>query len=1182
MANWSNLKSAIAEVIKTNNNQEITGQILQNVLNSIVNNVGGNATFAGIAKSSTNPGNPDGPVFYVAGPGSYVNFSGITVPSGTIGFLSNATGEWVLSTIPVGDTEELLKVIRGTSENSSAETDPFISLGNFSGGDVWAQLKNKLDTLIINEDADTHKYAGVCRAQINGARLEITNYPLDYAAEESFQLISGCVTSEDGTNLSRGDLNFLYRTHNATDGWSEWQQLFSTSGGGGGTTNVVNSLENGLASSDMFNRILQKDIYKYSNVAPDGADHYDQLASHLVEWCPEGVPIMRQYETNDGNNGGYRQGLALVWRSKAGLFKSFFCMEAADKDSSIGRAFFLHFTFGEGGYGGWNYAGYNELKGGDADVEEQLQELANMINDVNTKAVQAAPNSCFDGFVESANVQQTSASTWSRIVFVRSSKQFAAQNGLSYYFSWNVKPGDDAHGERNAYGIKGKTYLNTGDGKLYVLDEDGNLVAVSEESSTPASFGEKDLSELDYTPSVENSKEAKFYYVTTTYQSNKVAVGIVYEFSDNMRHVLTQAMLTHYSGADLSAHTDGQLHLLFRSYGFPGSPYSVGKWSEWKDAFVDPSAVNSAVERFNYLNSFSFAGTLNENVIGKVPIEKNGNKAYPVRNGVILPGGENKYRLKMMYAFPYVEIDNTIQFSLLFPNGESVVSNVDLGNSTSAGSGRLLDGGTYRYYETEFTYTLDGDIDEGGNFYAKMTGNSNEVDVLALSIELVKESSSTPSTDETAVFEMGNAVNINNATKIEKSSSGTESSITIGAVKSGEIIPMNGYLTLVACYDNTDGEAGVYLTGDDEDRNNQTLIAQDRLPSGTRAVIKLTAYHSKLPKPIMAGGNLYFVHTHSSASSVTLHWAVLYESDEYGNPRRRGGSLRQYIETFPCVDSSVKFSSDAILTDHIRYNERTGMFEMNGVVDLSWDDVLLIVSETPTKGVSSNSALSTTGIQGRTNVLAYKGQSVIAFENFYVVNAEVIARENMLGYPSSGYLNRSPMVKIILGMFNMHYKGSDNRDSLGTGLENVKIYDPRFATAFNFKSSNISYDSLKYFIDTKTQNESAYTACTITVTEAIYNKLTGGTIENWGALATLASGKNITLLAKGDSGYPYLTEPFYRSYIGLYNKINSATNGSTIYIHTQDKEKITSSQQDNWGTLVTLAAEKNITFAQAE
>ena len=36
MANWSTLKAAIASIIKTNGNKEITGQLLQNVLNNIV------------------------------------------------------------------------------------------------------------------------------------------------------------------------------------------------------------------------------------------------------------------------------------------------------------------------------------------------------------------------------------------------------------------------------------------------------------------------------------------------------------------------------------------------------------------------------------------------------------------------------------------------------------------------------------------------------------------------------------------------------------------------------------------------------------------------------------------------------------------------------------------------------------------------------------------------------------------------------------------------------------------------------------------------------------------------------------------------------------------------------------------------------------------------------------------
>lgn len=80
MANWSELKASIASVIKTNGNQEITGTVLQNVLNSIISNVGENASYAGVATPSTNPGTPDGNVFYLAvQTGIYSNFSSISV-----------------------------------------------------------------------------------------------------------------------------------------------------------------------------------------------------------------------------------------------------------------------------------------------------------------------------------------------------------------------------------------------------------------------------------------------------------------------------------------------------------------------------------------------------------------------------------------------------------------------------------------------------------------------------------------------------------------------------------------------------------------------------------------------------------------------------------------------------------------------------------------------------------------------------------------------------------------------------------------------------------------------------------------------------------------------------------------------------------------------------------------------
>ena len=99
MGGYTELKAAIAAVIKTNGNNEITGAILQNVLNTIVSTVGANRAFAGIADAKTDPGTPDGNVFYVAYTvGNYVSFvSGstyITVNPGELAILYNSTANW--------------------------------------------------------------------------------------------------------------------------------------------------------------------------------------------------------------------------------------------------------------------------------------------------------------------------------------------------------------------------------------------------------------------------------------------------------------------------------------------------------------------------------------------------------------------------------------------------------------------------------------------------------------------------------------------------------------------------------------------------------------------------------------------------------------------------------------------------------------------------------------------------------------------------------------------------------------------------------------------------------------------------------------------------------------------------------------------------------------------------------
>lgn len=103
MANWIKLKKAIADVIKTNGNEEITGAIMQQTLISIVDNLGSNAQFGGVAVPSTVPADTDGSVFYLASTqGTYPNFNNIEVDASEMAvFAKNTAGTWVKTSLPI-------------------------------------------------------------------------------------------------------------------------------------------------------------------------------------------------------------------------------------------------------------------------------------------------------------------------------------------------------------------------------------------------------------------------------------------------------------------------------------------------------------------------------------------------------------------------------------------------------------------------------------------------------------------------------------------------------------------------------------------------------------------------------------------------------------------------------------------------------------------------------------------------------------------------------------------------------------------------------------------------------------------------------------------------------------------------------------------------------------------------
>lgn len=137
MGNYEQLKQAVADVIKSNGNQEITGAILQNSLLTIISTVGDGATYAGIATPTTNPGNPDGNVFYIAAQaGIYSNFEGAEIEAGITVFLWKGSA-WLVSNIltisqEFGDGENIVTSQKAVTEEIN-KMELIIGIDGYSG-----------------------------------------------------------------------------------------------------------------------------------------------------------------------------------------------------------------------------------------------------------------------------------------------------------------------------------------------------------------------------------------------------------------------------------------------------------------------------------------------------------------------------------------------------------------------------------------------------------------------------------------------------------------------------------------------------------------------------------------------------------------------------------------------------------------------------------------------------------------------------------------------------------------------------------------------------------------------------------------------------------------------------------------------------------------------------------------
>ena len=402
----------------------------------------------------------------------------------------------------------------------------------------------------------------------------------------------------------------------------------------------------------------------------------------------------------------------------------------------------------------------------------------------------------------------------------------------------------------------------------------------------------------------------------------------------------------------------------------------------------------------------------------------------------------------------------------------------------------------------------------------------------------------------------------------------------MGKVKEGEILPMNGTITLVVCYDGSaiDDTGVVSVIATLGASKYAYMIDRKKLPSGTgKTVCKLTNTYAGLPAAVEGGMAVELRLATDTASTKTAYWAILYESDPYGNPRRRGGSERERLCTCQGVQIQNTFYNEANMKTPVVYNERTGRFEMNGLTDLSWEDMLAIANNPSSDVISAlvkNTSVYYDGVRTNLFTRGFSSQSQLINSSFN--GMEVLHLNNSLALPQSGWMNSDCSVIAIIGYFNLNYANNFNQyNAFGvqTTLESVKLRSLKQSFTLNIKM--LSWDSINYLITNAANTD----AITITVHADVYAKLTGGTVDDWGSLGTLAEGKGVKLVAYGESGYPFLTRVLWHGYKRLENKINAAKSGDVIYIHPDDRRKITESQRDDWAALATAGAEKQISFA---
>ena len=197
MANFDQLKQSVAALIRTNGAEEITGQIMQDVLLTIINSISGGYMFGGVAQHNGNVGNPDYNVFYLAGSGAYTGYGGaITIENGCYGVF-RYNGSWTQEVVDIG--------VRLSGSVTAGETR------GCTGDTINTALQTLFDNVMDILDTLTFTYNTPSAQQATKAMLDVIMTPTGGASHVFATLTlasatvaaAGLMSAEDKQKVDR-------------------------------------------------------------------------------------------------------------------------------------------------------------------------------------------------------------------------------------------------------------------------------------------------------------------------------------------------------------------------------------------------------------------------------------------------------------------------------------------------------------------------------------------------------------------------------------------------------------------------------------------------------------------------------------------------------------------------------------------------------------------------------------------------------------------------------------------------------------------------------------------------------------------------------------------------------------------------------------------------------------------